>query len=80
MSYRLGLLVVRCGEADPSWRSREHRFVQKQRAPLLGVGAVGGRAAAEFDFAVEVFDQARGAERGEGFAVVAVEIFEDAGG
>lgn len=43
--------------------------MQKQGTPFLGGGAVVARAAEEFNFAVEFFDEARGTEPGQSFAV-----------
>ena len=52
--------------------------MQEERAPLLCFGAVGLGAAAEFELAVEVSDETGRAERGDEFAVVAMEVFVDA--
>ncbi len=45
-------------------------FVEKQGNPLPGRSAVISGAADEFDFAGELFDQARLAEAGQGFVFV----------
>ena len=63
---------------NPERRGSEHCAVQEQGAPFACLGAVGIRAASEFEFAVEVFDEAGIAERGDEFAVVAMEVFVDA--
>ena len=49
---------------------RDGDFVEKQGNPVVGGLAVGVRAAEEFDFAVEFFDEARVAEGGDGFAFI----------
>jgi hypothetical protein len=53
--------------------------MKEVRAPFARGGAVGGRAADEVEFAVEVFDEARSAEGGDGFSLGSVradEVFE----
>jgi len=64
--------LERAGRDDStSGRSgNEHRFVQEQGTPLLGVGAVGLAAAQEFELATEVSHKAGIAEAGNEFAFV----------
>ena len=45
--------------------------------PFASGGAVFGRAAEEFEFAVEVLDEAGVAKSGDGFGALAGEVFED---
>ena len=55
--------------------------MQEERAPLLCFGAVGLGAAAEFELAVEVSDEAGLAERRDEFALgTDAEVIEEMGG
>ena len=58
-----------CTDKDSN-RAPDRRLMQKHRTPFPSRPAIVRRAVAQFDFTAEIFDEAGGAEDGQGFALI----------
>ena len=62
----LELVVAGCAEADlPGRGGNEHRLVEEERTPFLGVGPVGIVAAEQLELPVEAFHEPGIAKQGD---------------